>query len=91
MRLFSGLGERILPGMKAAISMPDDVFMAAEAVVEARGWTRSHLYTEAVRQYLRHQDPLDITERLNQVHPAPDADRKSRKRANRAVLKTSDW
>ncbi len=71
--------------------MPDDVFMAAEAVVEARGWTRSHLYTEAVRQYLRHQDPLDITERLNQVHPASDANRKSRKRANRAVLKTSDW
>ena len=43
--------------MKAAISLPDSVFEAAEAVVEARGWTRSHLYTEAIKQYLRHQDP----------------------------------
>lgn len=83
--------ECILPGMKAAISMPDDVFMAGEAMVEARGWTRSKLYTEALRQYLRHQDPSDLTARLNQVHPVADDTKAVRRKANRAALKASDW
>ncbi len=77
--------------MKAAISMPDDLFLAGEALVEARGWTRSRLYTEALRQYLRHQDPTDLTSRLNQVHSATDDAKAMRKKANRAVLKASDW
>lgn len=77
--------------MKAAISLPDDVFEAAEAVVEARGWSRSRLYTEALRQYLKREDPADITHRLNQVHPVVDEDAVFRPRANRAVLKASDW
>lgn len=77
--------------MKAAISLPDDVFEAAEAVVEARGWTRSHLYTEAVRQYLKNQDPAEITRRLDEIHPAPEKDRAVRRRANRAILGASDW
>ena len=77
--------------MKAAISLPDSVFEAAEAVVEARGWTRSHLYAEALKQYLRHQDPEDITRRLDAVHSGPDSDSAVRRRANRAVLAASDW
>lgn len=71
--------------------MPDDVFMAGEAMVEARGWTRSRLYTEALRHYLRHQDPSDITSRLNQFHPTTDDTKALRKKANRAALKASDW
>ena len=85
------MAEGILPGMKAAISMPDDVFMAAEAMVEARGWTRSRLYADAMRQYLKHQDPAEITARLDQVHPGPDEARDLRKQTNRAVLGASDW
>ena len=81
----------MLPSMKAAISLPDSVFEAAEAVVEARGWTRSHLYTEAIKQYLRHQDPEDITHRLNEVHSGSDSDSALRRHANRAALKASDW
>jgi metal-responsive CopG/Arc/MetJ family transcriptional regulator len=77
--------------MKAAISLPDDVFEAAEAVVEARGWSRSRLYTEALRQYLKREDPSDITHRLNQVHPVQEEAADFRRRANRAVLKASDW
>lgn len=80
--------------MKVATSLPDDVFMAAEAMVEARGCTRSFLYAEALRFYLKAQDPEDITARLNQVHGGPggggDA-RAARRKANRAALKASDW
>jgi metal-responsive CopG/Arc/MetJ family transcriptional regulator len=79
--------------MKAAISLPDDLFEAAEIMVESRGWTRSRLYAEALREYLRHQDPSDITERLNRVHSTPnDPDARAlRRRANRQALGASDW
>lgn len=78
--------------MKAAISLPDDLFEAAEIMVESRGWTRSRLYAEALREYLQHQDPSDITERLNRVHAQGDPDgRALRRRANRQALRASDW
>jgi predicted transcriptional regulator len=78
--------------MKAAISLPDNVFEAAEEMVQARGWTRSHLYTEAIREYLKRQDPDEITRRLDQVHgPSVDTDRATRLAANRKVFQASDW
>ncbi|MBK9575735.1 MAG: hypothetical protein IPO40_01545 [Fibrobacteres bacterium] len=77
--------------MKTAISLPDSVFEAAETMVLARGWTRSRLYAEALRQYLRHQDPSDITDRLNAVHPQETSEQTLRKQANRARLKASEW
>jgi metal-responsive CopG/Arc/MetJ family transcriptional regulator len=77
--------------MKAAVSLPDDVFMAAEAMVEARGWTRSRLYSEALRTYLKQQDPADVTARLDQVHSKELTEPELRRRANRAVLGATDW
>jgi len=77
--------------MKAAIFLPDDLFAAAETMVAARGWPRSHLYAEALRQYLRVQDPDAITAKLDQVHSDTHSERSLRRRANRAVLRTSDW
>lgn len=65
--------------------------MAAEAMVEARGCTRSFLYTEALRFYLKAQDPEDITARLNQVHAGVGEGRALRRKANRTALKASDW
>lgn len=66
--------------------------MAAEAMVEARGCTRSFLYTEALRFYLKAQDPDDITARLNQVHGGGAGEAKAiRRKANRMALKASDW
>ena len=78
--------------MKTAISLPDDVFEAAEAVVEARGWSRSRLYTEALRQYLKREDPSEITARLDQVHSTEtDSAREFRRRVNRALFSASEW
>ncbi|MBK8804401.1 MAG: hypothetical protein IPN71_20530 [Fibrobacteres bacterium] len=78
--------------MKTAISLPDSVFEAAETMVLARGWTRSRLYAEALRHYLREQDPADITDRLNAVHPPQEASEQAlRRQANRTRLKESDW
>lgn len=77
--------------MKTAISLPDSVFEAAETMVLARGWTRSRLYAEALRQYLRHQDPSEITDRLNALHPEVESERTLRKQANRSRLKATEW
>lgn len=77
--------------MKTAISLPDSVFEAAEAMVMARGWTRSKLYSEALQQYLRHQDPAGITDRLNMVHPEVESEERLRKQANRSQLRATDW
>lgn len=77
--------------MKAAISLPDDVFMAAETLVEARGWSRSRLYAEALRQYLKRQDPDEITAQLNVVAEEVSHEQALRRKANRSALMASDW
>lgn len=78
--------------MKTAISLPDDVFEAAEVMIEARGWTRSRLYAEALRDYLRSQDAEAITAALDRVHKVPDLNSGlARRRANREILGSSPW
>jgi metal-responsive CopG/Arc/MetJ family transcriptional regulator len=77
--------------MKTAISLPDDVFMAAEAMVEARGWSRSHLYAQALRQYLKRQDPNEVTAQLNLVAEEASQENALRRKANRSALAASDW
>lgn len=78
--------------MKTAISLPDDVFEAAEVMIEARGWTRSRLYAEALREYLRHQDPDAITAALDIVHKSAAPEPSSvRRRVNRELLGATEW
>jgi len=54
--------------MKTAISIPDDVFEAAEAAARRRGVSRSQLYVEAVRLFLQEHGDAGVTERLNEVY-----------------------
>lgn len=54
--------------MKTAISIPDDVFEAAEAAARRSGMSRSQLYVEAVKLFLRNHGDRDVTERLNEVY-----------------------
>ena len=54
--------------MKTAISIPDDVFEAADLAARELGVSRSELYVKAVREYLMHHSADDVTERLNAVH-----------------------
>jgi hypothetical protein len=53
--------------MKTAVSLPNEVFHAAERLAQARGLTRSALYTQALEGFLQanHVDPL--TEAINRV------------------------
>lgn len=56
------------PAMKIAVSIPDDVFQAAEELAAQECCSRSSLYTRALRQLLADVQHDQITERLNDVY-----------------------
>lgn len=54
--------------MKTAISLPDSVFEAAEALAAELGISRSELYTQALQAYLQKFNRQQILHQLNQVY-----------------------
>ena len=54
--------------MKTAISIPDEVFVAAEGLAERLGMSRSQLYSSAVAQYVAAYRSKGVTARLNAVY-----------------------
>jgi hypothetical protein len=53
--------------VKTAISIPDDVFEAAERLARRLGKSRSELYSTAIASYLDQHRQDGVTERLNEV------------------------
>lgn len=51
--------------MKTAVSIPDDVFERAERL--ARRTTRSHLFSDAVKEYVARHASDDVTDAMNRV------------------------
>ncbi len=63
--------------MKTAISLPDDIFLAAERQAKRTRKSRSQLYAEALAEYLARHAPDEVTEAMNRVverldEPRPD-------------------
>jgi metal-responsive CopG/Arc/MetJ family transcriptional regulator len=54
--------------MKTAISIPDEVFEAAEQAAKSLGVSRSELYATAVREFVARYCREAVTEKLNQVY-----------------------
>jgi len=54
-------------GMKTAISLPDELFRAAERQAKRTRKTRSQLYAEALAEYLARHAPDEVTEAMNRV------------------------
>ena len=54
--------------MKTAISIPDDVFNAAERAARTMALSRSELYTRAIRSFLEELSDAAVTESLNAVY-----------------------
>ncbi len=54
--------------MKTAISLPDPIFEEAEALAQQLGMSRSELYTEALKAYLRRHNREQILSKLNEVY-----------------------
>jgi hypothetical protein len=63
--------------MKTAISLPDELFIAAEQQAKRTRKSRSQLYAEALAEYLARHAPDEVTEAMNRVverldEPRPD-------------------
>jgi predicted nuclease with RNAse H fold len=54
--------------VKTAISIPDEVYRAAERVARKLGVSRSRLYADAIREFVSRAEERNITEKLNQVY-----------------------
>lgn len=54
-------------GMKTAVSLPDDLFRAAERHAKRARKSRSQLYAEALAEYLARHAPDEVTEAMNRV------------------------
>lgn len=54
-------------GMKTAVSLPDDLFRAAERHAKRVSKSRSQLYAEALAEYLARHAPDEVTEAMNRV------------------------
>jgi metal-responsive CopG/Arc/MetJ family transcriptional regulator len=54
--------------MKAAVSIPDPVFKAAEKLARRMGVSRSHLYSVALQRLVQDHDDAAITAKLNEVY-----------------------
>ena len=78
--------------MKTAISISDDLFIAAEGHAKRIGCSRSRLYATALAEYLKSQQHCGVREALDRVYgsqpagvdPVMDA-------MQRASLEPEDW
>ena len=59
--------------MKTAISIPDDLFAAAEEMSKRLSISRSEFYARAVAEYLKTISPSEITQHLNEVYQDVDS------------------
>lgn len=59
--------------MKTAVSLPDELFLSAEAVADRLGIARSKLFALALREFIQNHTQEGITERLNEIYSHEDS------------------
>ena len=79
--------------MKTAISLPDDLFRAAELHAKRVRKSRSQLYAEALHEFLTRHAPDEVTEAMDRVvgqlsksGPEPFVTRAARK-----TFESTEW
>lgn len=78
--------------MKTSVSLPDDLFEAADGLADRLGVSRSELYARAVAEYLAKHRDEDVTERLNEVFAdEPSGLHPSLRAAQARSLSSTDW
>jgi len=78
--------------MKTAISVPDRLFNAADALARRLGLSRSRLYTTALAEYLAKHQAAKITARLNATYAAQPSDLDpALRRAQRRAVARGEW
>jgi metal-responsive CopG/Arc/MetJ family transcriptional regulator len=78
--------------MKAAVSIPDDVFEEADRLARALKTSRSQLYSRALQEFLARHSPDQVTEAMNRVCDELGASTDEfRRRGVRRILEDVEW
>jgi hypothetical protein len=79
--------------MKTAVSLPDQVFQAAERHAKRAHKSRSQLYAEALAEYLTRHAPEEVTEAMDRVVDQLGEQRTDPfvAHAGRRILERTDW
>ena len=80
-------------GMKTAVSLPDELFHAAERHARRSSKSRSRLYADAIGEYLARHAPDEVAEAMDRVvdRLGEAATDDFVARAARKTLKRSEW
>jgi len=78
--------------MKTAISLPDDLFEAADSLAARLRVSRSELYARAVAEYVAKHRQEDVTAQLNAVFAhEPSGIDPSLRRAQARSVDSGEW
>jgi metal-responsive CopG/Arc/MetJ family transcriptional regulator len=78
--------------MKTAISIPNNIFEQAESLARKLKISRSELFTEAVKVYLKENQVEDVTAKLDEVYGKADSNLdKTLLNAQTASLAKEEW
>lgn len=79
--------------MKTAISLPDELFNAAEDVAERLALSRSQLYARAIAEFVAKWSADEVRESYDRAYAAAETDEEAtfRRTAARRTLQGSDW
>lgn len=79
--------------MKTAISLPDDLFQAAERQAKRDQKSRSELYAQALAEYLARHAPDEVTDAMNRVIERVGTSEEDpfAEAATRATLERVEW
>lgn len=78
--------------MKTAISLPDDLFVAADALAGRLGISRSRLVALALAEFIAKHRSSKFTERLDAVYPTEESSvEKPLQRAQRKAVAERSW
>lgn len=59
-------------GMRITISIPEDIFREVKKLAEKQKRSRSEIFVEAVREYLKRLESRRILDSLNEVYSSPE-------------------
>jgi antitoxin MazE6 len=80
------------PGMKTAVSVPDDLFAQIDRLARRSNRSRSEVYSTALREYLARHEPNEITAALDRVvAEIGSEDREFIDAAARGTLGRTEW
>jgi metal-responsive CopG/Arc/MetJ family transcriptional regulator len=79
-------------GMKTAVSVPDEVFDAAERLARRTKRSRSRVFSDALREYVARHSPEEVTDAVNKAC-AEIGDTRDRfvAEAARHILERTEW